>query len=334
MDTVEPANAEEIAVPEFPTGTLWHYTTPAGLLGILNNVDKKPEDGKPRSGTYRPILQASAAQFLNDRRELILGLELIKDGLVALGSRKTFDDTPEAKAFLQEVARTIQQVIDQKYPRIIHCSTISFSAEPNLLSQWRAYGQGTGGFAIGFDPTMFPRNGTDERIGGLGFQKVTYVRDTLEGRLLEAFDLFIAQARAEARSGKPNEYSLYKALQRLAFRAASVKHTGFSEENEWRYVEPGFGHQRGEPNDPDFKVGAAGLVPYRQVPLPAEAVVDLWVGPGPYQYENYLARNQCCTATGTSTPHTTCIARTHRSADTSANRQHILTNAKSPGHRG
>jgi hypothetical protein len=269
--TSEPAGQpeSEIAEPEFPTGTLWHY----GLLGILNNVDKKAEDDKPRSGTYKPVLHASAAQFLNDRRELILGLELIKDGLVELGSRKTFDDTPEAKAFLQEVARTIQQVIDQKYPRIIHCSTISFSTREDSLSQWRAYGQGTGGFAIGFDPTKFPRDSTRERFGGLGFQKVTYVRDTLEGRLLQA----------------PNELSLYKAVQQLAFHAASVKHAGFREEDEWRFVEPGFGHQRGEPNDPEFKVGAAGLVPYREVHLPVEAVVDLWVGPGPYQYENYLA---------------------------------------------
>lgn len=289
--TSEPAGQpeSEIAVPEFPMGTLWHYTTPAGLLGILGNVDKKPEDGKPRSGTYKPVLHASAAQFLNDRRELTLGLELIKDGLVELGRRKTFDDTPEAKAYLQEVARTIQQVIDQKYPRLIHCSTISFSTKEDSLSQWRAYGQGTGGFAIGFDPTKFLRDRTDERSGGLGFQKVTYVRDTLEGRLLQAFDLFIAQARADVRSGSPNEYSLYKAVQRLAFHAASVKHAGFREEDEWRFVEPGFGHQRAEPNDPEFKVGAAGLVPYREVPLPEEAVTGLWVGPGPYQYENYLA---------------------------------------------
>lgn len=100
--TVESANAEEIAVPEFPTETLWHYTNTAGLLGILNNVDKKAEDDKPRSGTYKPILHASAAQFLNDRRELTLGLELIKDGLVELGVRGSFDHTPEAKAFLSK----------------------------------------------------------------------------------------------------------------------------------------------------------------------------------------------------------------------------------------
>lgn len=168
--TSEPAGQpeSEIAVPEFPTGTLWHYTTPAGLLGILGNVDDKPEDGKPRSGTYKPILHASAAQFLNDKRELILGLELIKDGLVELGIGGSFDHTPEAKAFLQEIARSIQLIIDQKYPHIIDCSTISFSAEPNLLSQWRAYGQGTGGFAIGFDPKTFPRDSTPERIGGWG----------------------------------------------------------------------------------------------------------------------------------------------------------------------
>ncbi|MBW4781934.1 DUF2971 domain-containing protein [Rhodococcus fascians] len=287
--TTESTGQPEITVPDLPTKTLWHYTNTAGLLGILGNVDKKPEDGKPRSGTYKPVLHASAAQFLNDRRELILGLELIKDGLVALGVRGSFDHTPEAKAFLQEVARAIQQVIDQTYPDFIHCSTVSFSTKCDSLSQWRAYGQGTGGFAIGFKPELFPRNSTRERIGGLGLQEVTYVTDTLEGRLLEAFDWFIANTQKDTRSVPPSMIAVNNAVQTLALRAASVKHTGFSEEKEWRFVEPRFGHQDGETNDPDFKVGAAGLVPYRKVRLPAEAVVGLQVGPGPYQYENYLS---------------------------------------------
>lgn len=289
MGSVEPAGRSEIEVPEFPTSTLWHYTTTAGLLGILANVDRKADEGVPRSETYKPILHASAAQFLNDRRELTLGLGLVKDGLVELGIRGAFDNTPAAKTFLQEVARAIQEVIDQTYPDYIHCSTVSFSTEPDSLSQWRAYGQGTGGFAIGFDPALFPRSTTSERVGGLGLQKVTYVTDTIEDRLLDAFHLFIAQAQTEVRSGKPTKLAVNKAVQRLALRAASVKHTGFSEEAEWRYVEPGFGHQRAETNDPDFKAGAAGLVPYRKIELPADAVTELCVGPGPYQYENYLA---------------------------------------------
>lgn len=287
--TSEPANHSEITVPEFPTETLWHYTTTAGLLGILNNVDKKAEDDKPRSGTYKPVLHASAAQFLNDQRELTLGLGLMNDFLNIYAERQMLDHQPAAKAFLGEVSRAIQEIIDKTYPHYLHCSTISFSTDGDSLSQWRAYGRGTGGFAIGFDPTTFPRSTTNDRVNGLGLQKVSYVTDTLEAPLLDAFNVFVAQAIVDAPNGKITEHAVHKAVQQLAFPAASVKHTGFSEEKEWRFVEPGFGHQRGETNDPDFKVGAAGLVPYRSVTLPAEAVVGLYVGPGPYQYENYLS---------------------------------------------
>lgn len=288
----EPAGQPEITVPEFPAKTLWHYTNTAGLLGILGNVDKETEDDKPRSGTYSPVFHASAAQFLNDSREMTLGMGLVMEALQVLDERGTFDNTPAAKAFLAAVTQAIQKVIDRRYRHLIHCSTVSFSTKCDSLSQWRAYGQGTGGFAIGFAPELFPRNTDAERIGGLGLQKVTYVTDTIEDRLLEGFNLFIAQAQTEVRSGTPSEYSLHKAVQRLAIRAASVKHTGFSEEEEWRFVEPGFGRRRGEPNELDFRVGAAGLVPYREVPLPAEAVVGLSVGPGPYQYENYIAARE------------------------------------------
>ncbi len=287
--TSEPAGQPGILVPELPTKTLWHYTNTAGLLGILNNVDKKAKDGKPRSGTYKPVLHASAAQFLNDQRELTLGLGLMKDFLDIYDDRQMFDHRPDAKAFVGKVSRAIQEIIDKTYPHYLHCSTISFSTEEDSLSQWRAYGRGTGGFAIGFDPATFPRCTINDRANGLGLQKVSYVTDTLESPLLDAFNVFVAQAIIDAPRGKATKHAVYKAVQQLAFPAASVKHAGFSEEKEWRFVEPGFGHQRGETNDPDFKFGTAGLVPYRSVTLPAKAVVGLYVGPGPYQYENYLS---------------------------------------------
>jgi hypothetical protein len=286
MEPVSPPAG--ITVPELPDSPVWHYTNTAGLIGILTNVDT-PATNKPRSETYKPVLHASAAQFLNDRRELTLGLGLMKDALESFDERKAFDEHPEAKRFLKAVTHAIQQIIDQTYPDYIHCSTISFSTDGDSLSQWRAYGQGTGGFAIAFDPSKFPRNTTDQRTGGLGLQKVAYATETLEQPLLEAFDLFIAQALSDAPSGNPTDHMVHKAVQRLAFRAAGVKHAGFSDEREWRFVEPGFGHRPGDPNDPAFKFGSFGLVPYRTVELPADAVVGLYVGPGPYQYENYLA---------------------------------------------
>jgi hypothetical protein len=272
------------AIAPLPSEPLWHYTTAAGLLGILRNNDESA--GPDR---YNPVLHATAAQFLNDQRELTLGLGLMKEFLEIYADRQLFDHNPDAKTFIGAVCEAIQSIIDRTYPHYVHCSTISFSTQCDSLSQWRAYGQGTGGFAIGFDPSKFPRSHPLARQGGIGLQKVTYVTDTLEQPLLDAFNLFVAQALHDSPAEKPTDSAVNKAVQRLAYPAASVKHIGFCDELEWRFVEPGFGLKRGDPNKPDFRIGAAGLGPYRPVALPADAVTGVWVGPGQYQYENYLA---------------------------------------------
>ena len=275
---VDSANADAVDLPDTP---LWHYTDTGGLLGILSNVDKKAENGRPGSETYKPVLRASAAQFLNDRRELVHGLNLVKDYLDVLVHNGSFVRDAKAETFFRAFCDTITKITDQTYDEFIHCSTISFSLDPDLLSQWRAYGHGTSGFAIGFDPAAFPRSSGRVHQGGLGLHQVQYTSDTLENPLLAAVDLFIEQTLE--RPEKAEKSPLYHAVRRMSYIAASVKHKGFAEEQEWRYVDSG------RDQLPDFRSGATGLIPYRNLELPAESVVGLSVGPGPQQYENYLA---------------------------------------------
>lgn len=267
-----------------PDGPLWHYTDTAGLLGILRNVVDKPEPNVVGSGSYKPVLRATAAQFLNDRRELTHGLDLVMQHLRLWGERGLFMSNPAAETFVSKVCETIQSIIDRKYQRFLHCCTISFSQDPDVLSQWRGYGQGTGGFAIGFDPAAFPRSdGSDVHRAGLGLHEVQYLSDALEEPLIGAVDWFIAETMDPSLTKDPTPGNLYEAVQSLALIAASVKHRGFQEEQEWRFVEPGFFDVA------EYRPGTTGLVPYRTVELTPAAVVGLYVGPGPHQYENHLA---------------------------------------------
>lgn len=264
---------------------LWHYTDAAGLLGILTNVGEKPDPNVVGSGSYKPVLRATAAQFLNDRRELTHGLALVLEHLRLWGGRGLFQSNPAADAFMRAVCETIQSIIEREYPHYLHCCTVSFSEDPDMLSQWRGYGQGTGGFAIGFDPARFPRSdGSNVHRAGLGLHQVQYLSDALEQPLISAVDWFIAETMDPKFTKKPTDHNLHRAVQSLAFVAASVKHKGFSEEREWRFVQPGFF------DVPEFRPGATGLVPYRNVTeLTRDAVIGLYVGPGPHQYENYIA---------------------------------------------
>ncbi|OAK53828.1 hypothetical protein A3K89_22180 [Rhodococcoides kyotonense] len=287
MTSIEDAgpDARPAEQPVTPSGPLWHYTDAAGLLGILGNVDKQPDPDVVGSGSFKPVLRATAAQFLNDRRELTHGLDLVLKHLRLWGGRGLFKSNPDGELFVSKVCETIQSIIDRQYPHYLHCCTVSFSEDPDMLSQWRGYGQGTGGFAIGFDPAAFPRSdGSTVHRAGLGLHQVQYLSDTLEQPLIDAVDWFVAETMDPKLTKKPKGHNLHRAVQSLAFVAASVKHEGFREEREWRFIQPGFFDK------PEFRPGATGLVPYRNVTeLTQDAVVGLYVGPGPHQYENYIA---------------------------------------------
>ena len=77
--------------------TLWHYTTAAGLLGILGNeVTPSPpdnaetgdvtitsSDGFTVSGSdFQAVFRATAIEYLNDHQELIHGLQFLKQAIV------------------------------------------------------------------------------------------------------------------------------------------------------------------------------------------------------------------------------------------------------------
>ncbi|WP_158171280.1 DUF2971 domain-containing protein [Rhodococcus sp. JT-3] len=284
-------------------------------------VDEQPANGTgttsppatvtaPDPREYHPVLWASAAQFLNDHRELVHGLEMVKKYIENVLTSKTsilnaakVTNLAAKKKFLRKICTTIDEIIDKKYDFFLHCYTISFSEKPDMLSQWRAYGSGVGGFSIGFDPSRFPRSDNSAvHQAGLGLHKVQYKRSEFDGDLEWAAKLMVEQEvfSLKARSGR---YQAHTTVQALAFIAASVKHVGFKEEEEWRFVEPGFFDL------PEFRSNPAGLVPYRELHLDAEAVTGVWVGPGPNQYENYIAVKSLLSRFG----YGSTLANVHRS---------------------
>jgi hypothetical protein len=109
----------------YPAGQspLYHYTSREAYLGILS------------SGA----VWATAIQYLGDSREYQMGLDLIRR---EIGARVIQDPT------LQELLLQIVDGSGWSYPRAF---VASFSALRDDLSQWRAYGGGSGGIALGFE---------------------------------------------------------------------------------------------------------------------------------------------------------------------------------------
>ena len=124
---------------------LYHYTTAAGLLGIVSS-------GRLWATDYR---------FLNDSAELKYGHGLLLD---IIGSRKQRHLDPDVLQLLAIAERA-------SHPEAIGARIFiaCLSAAEDDLNQWRVYGPGQSAFSIGFlgrelGRRELPRNGEQDLI--------------------------------------------------------------------------------------------------------------------------------------------------------------------------
>src|SRR5262249_28720869 len=140
-----------------------------------------------------------------------------------------------------------------------------FSEDSDLLGQWRAYA--ANGFAIGFAVSALRDLAArhDAR-----FLKVDYGAEAARPRLRRLFEDVAREGPYESQAAR------MVARTHLAPAMASVKESSFADEREWRLllVDPPDAQVR-------FRTGAAGTVPYVEIPLAdSSAVRQVVVGPG------------------------------------------------------
>lgn len=180
---------------------LTHYTNLDGLRGIIESK----------------ALWASSAKFMNDAAELSHGLE-IAESLVKGLSLNVSQDT-----VLKDVLGDLRKNPPQTF---LTC----FCTKNDLLSQWRGYG-GTQGVSITFEAAKLS-DMVESYKGSLA--EVLYGDDKSE-RIRAAI-----RAHFENLPNKPfvGGSSLGKDELRalLAGLLPQLKHDGFSEEKEWRFV--------------------------------------------------------------------------------------------------
>ena len=179
---------------------LYHYTSAAGLVGIL--------EGR--------CLFASDVWFLNDASEVRYAqtrmLEQVRKW-TAFGS-----DQPWVEELL-EVSEAKPGWLDDVF-------VTSFCEEPDLLSQWRGYA--AGGFAVGFAADAL--TALDGAQGAPRLVQVDYGAESGRRRLRGLFEQLAA--------GGPYSREERERLARkvLLPEMACVKEPSFSEEKEWRLL--------------------------------------------------------------------------------------------------
>jgi hypothetical protein len=247
---------------EQPTTILFHYTSVRGFMGIIPSC----------------TLHATEVHYLNDATEMKRTGFLLRDA--AAGSEPRDEFTARLRGrFLDWLDQNLTEL-----GRAIFVGC--FTAQGNLLSQWRSYGEPGKGVSIGFAPNKLAESaGVQSWLVG----KCIYDRRRQEELAVSILDAVEMLARQEFVSP---ERLTFNAVQHffadieadLLRIAALLKHPAFSEEQEWRVVSPFAANTDTLPIG--FREGHSMLTPYREFHLPAAndriALEQVWIGPTPH----------------------------------------------------
>jgi len=243
-----------------PRDTLWHYTTAAGLIGIL-------ESG---------VLHATNVLYLNDATEY----RLITDAALTLSPR---DFVEHGHLLVEAIKNYLTPEPSTIPPLFIAC----VSEAEDQLSQWKGYSRGENGYAIGFDPDEFYT--TAVRAGRV--VRCQYTDEvgaaSIISRMIGSAEHILNGAIARYPEEKPNVVAEFVEciLRRASDTYAYTKFVGFHDECEWRTI-----MRCQTPESIKFKPKGSMLAPYVELPLsetdasgrvmPIKSIRSIIVGPG------------------------------------------------------
>lgn len=228
-----------------PEQPLYHYTTQKGLLGIV----------KSRK------MWVTHTQYLNDRREFVHAVDLARAEI------KRLLETSSTDAARKESLQRMEQALNWS-PESINVCVCSFSENRDSLSQWRAYGAGTPGFAIGFPAELLIA-----ATAKVNWYLARCVYDPQRQR--EIIQNLVEEVLEENLSGdyrftpEDNELEIIRArggnlLPDLNIYAPILKDESFNEEREWRIISRPL---MSSSKDFCFREGRSLLIPYSKFPL-------------------------------------------------------------------
>lgn len=225
---------------------LWHYTNAAGFLGIF------------RSGK----LWATNTDYLNDASEIRHARRLV---LKAVSDRRSDALSREE----HEMLNFLCECMGSNATRPVFVT--SLSAAKNELSQWRAYGGGSGSFALGFHVTSLLTAMGKNTETRFNLYKCIYDESSsralcqrfVEG-LLEAFRAQRAASRPGANDDQEMTGLVHEAVWLFDTLAPLIKHPDFIAEAEWRLVSDPVDLKK---RPIRLREGKAGIVPYLELTI-------------------------------------------------------------------
>lgn len=254
---------QESALDPLPEVPLYHYTSLDGLLGISDT----------RS------LRATHIAHLNDTHELTLAIEMLE------GAVKQRTLLPDLKPEDRKCLGQLSEWLGHRFLLEHLLFTCSFTEAGNLLSQWRAYCPPSAGVSLGFDAQELLTAADAQE-----FQLVKCIYDREMQILLVNEWLDLVLATMDDKEDPPSQshpsqsyHSHFRSNEETFLQvAARMKHSGFSEEREWRLVSK-VGRDLRDPKL-KFRAGRTRLVPFIEFepPMTPERSLSLrhvYIGP-------------------------------------------------------
>jgi hypothetical protein len=251
-----------------PTAVLYHYTTQAGLLGIIESKE----------------IWATHTQYLNDAREYRHAVDLV-NAEIEKRSAAAAGDSHRILADMSKGAEGIEN---------INVCVCSFSEDGDSLSQWRAYGGSTSGYAIGFSPTHLAEIVMREERSNLvpclydPTEQIAVIEALVDKvfeeniKRLHDGEKLVSENPMNGISTKKLMFPGGNLAAYLNRYAPILKHEAFSAEKEWRIISRPLmcTHDRF-----GFRSGNSTLIPFYRVPIahsdrPLE-IDEVVIGPTP-----------------------------------------------------
>lgn len=280
-----------------PPKTLYHYTSQAGLIGMLNTK----------------AIWASKIHYLNDSREFALALDIARQEL-----------NNRIKVASQADHHHLQVMWDSIFTiEEINTCVCCFSELGDSLSQWRGYGGGKAGFSVGFSQEWFKRS---THLTRLSLSRCVYEPEEQQELIRGTIDTFLeTNADADPEYWRRNQgygishrppdtpslssYAWRDFPARLARIAPLIKDKSFEDEKEWRLVAENL-----LVFELDHRPGESMLIPYYNIPIGDDKTFDsireIIVGPTPHPELSKASVRSLAWTTGLVNNHNNIITRT------------------------
>lgn len=248
----------EIATTTPIPSPLYHYTSSAGLLGILET--KK--------------IWATKIHYLNDSSELSLGLKYIRQ---EINSQKEGENSTRRVQELDELLDVLLALEG------INIGVVSFTANGDQLSQWRGYSKIGNGYSLGFDGEKV----NDQVLGKEGYLFIPCIYNEEDHKLLakELVDYGRVVGHSQRDKAESSPFHAMEFKRAVLLVASMIKSKAFKEEEEWRLVTPPMNYSVA-----NFRQGSFSLLPYWEYDIALnDTLKQIIIGPTPERQLSYNA---------------------------------------------